>query len=633
MPGVSIGITAMELFAYNPFRILGVPVNASHSDIKDQYENLLSLAATGDVNTFSTVFDFDSLPPFSRSTQTLKTAHAKLASNGYRCFAYADGQFTVSLSIDDIMLNLRDISCYDCFLRCYMWLIVNDRDMQEHDLWIMLANYIDKLIMSEPEDWEKYFDNRFPQEMIDDNMLAYKSFYTTFCEIILLPLKEMVRGSMKCRSAKEILECAGIDVNEKFDYIDIPQSNVPKNDEPQPKLKLALKYGDEYFDISTGKMKSYNEVTSANESNSFTEEVNAPLAAEVFTEEPTEEPVEQPSSEQSEPAEEIPAPAPAPAQTAQTPVPVKDESRPAEPIQPVIKPRTRAERRAEREAQSATNEKAAIKPTELVAPKVEPLKLDDVEESSPTITLQRPSQAQAQTQPSQPAAKPAESTPRRQRRTLNIDSSAAGQPAARSAQSGTAQGGFSNPFMKKSEPKAEAAQPAPAPARQSSFASVVQEAAEAEKEAMADDLGYEDDSDESMYTNALVEILKSSTTHGETMKSVDTSRVVSAKEMAGPSHTTASMDDIDLNKYDAKLLNSQQNAERKMTREERYRNIKIDDMLGTNTQGKNFGVSAIDEYKKAKEQQKKNMRSMFKLIGGIALIAAILLVLFLLGII
>lgn len=88
------------------------------------------------------------------------------------------------------MLNLRDISCYDCFLRCYMWLITNDRDFEEPELWIPLCQYIDKMIMSSPEQWDKYFDHRFPQDMLDSSMSALRSFYATFCDIILLPIKE-----------------------------------------------------------------------------------------------------------------------------------------------------------------------------------------------------------------------------------------------------------------------------------------------------------------------------------------------------------------------------------------------------------------------------------------------------------
>ena len=258
------------LFACNPFRVLGIAVDTPTADVTLTYKKLLDMAAKGDTADYETHYDFDFLPPFSRSEKDLKTAYAKIASNGYRCFAFSDPIFSASLNIDDVMLNLRDISCYDCFLRCYMWLITNDRDFEEPELWIPLCQYIDKMIMSSPEQWDKYFDHRFPQDMLDSSMSALRSFYATFCDIILLPIKEMVRGSMKCRTAMEILKIAKVDVDEVFPDIDIPQANLPKRGEPAPKLKIAVKDGEEYYDVTTGKMVSFEgDEDSAIESNDF----------------------------------------------------------------------------------------------------------------------------------------------------------------------------------------------------------------------------------------------------------------------------------------------------------------------------------------------------------------------------
>ena len=153
MANVTIGVTAKELFACNPFRVLGVPVNAHSNDIEAAYNRLSSLAAAGQQGSYTTGFDFDSLPKLSRTAADVNTAYGKLSSNGYRCFAYSDPQFTVALTIDDVALNLQDISCYDCFLRCYMWLVINDRDFEYPEMWSALARYIDKLIDSTPAEW------------------------------------------------------------------------------------------------------------------------------------------------------------------------------------------------------------------------------------------------------------------------------------------------------------------------------------------------------------------------------------------------------------------------------------------------------------------------------------------------
>ena len=82
--------------------------------------------------------------------------------------------------------------------------------------------------------------HRFPQDMLDSSMSALRSFYATFCDIILLPIKEMVRGSMKCRSAMEILKIAKVDVDEVFPDIDIPQANLPKSTEINPRKEINI---------------------------------------------------------------------------------------------------------------------------------------------------------------------------------------------------------------------------------------------------------------------------------------------------------------------------------------------------------------------------------------------------------
>ena len=178
-------------------------------------------------------------------------------------------------------------------------------------------------------------------------MAVYKSFYSTFCQIILLPIKEMVRGSMKCTTATEILECAKIDVNEEFEYIDIPQGNLPKDGEPAPKLKIALKDGEEYFDIKTGKMMHYSTDTEEAESNSFAEASNAPLDAEVLNaEEPAEEAPEE-VCEEDQPAYEEPAPAPEPVYEEPAPQPAYEEPQPEpayeEPAPAEVQPEKPAE--------------------------------------------------------------------------------------------------------------------------------------------------------------------------------------------------------------------------------------------------------------------------------------------------
>ena len=62
----SLGITAMELFACNPFRVLGIAVDTPTADVTLTYKKLLDMAAKGDTADYETPYDFDFLPPLAR---------------------------------------------------------------------------------------------------------------------------------------------------------------------------------------------------------------------------------------------------------------------------------------------------------------------------------------------------------------------------------------------------------------------------------------------------------------------------------------------------------------------------------------------------------------------------------------
>ena len=50
----SLGITAMELFACNPFRVLGIAVDTPTADVTLTYKKLLDMAAKGDTADYET---------------------------------------------------------------------------------------------------------------------------------------------------------------------------------------------------------------------------------------------------------------------------------------------------------------------------------------------------------------------------------------------------------------------------------------------------------------------------------------------------------------------------------------------------------------------------------------------------
>ncbi len=322
----SLGVTATELFACNPYRVLGVAVDTPAKQIHEVYLKLTAMAAVGETDNYKTNFDFDFLPPFTRTEKDLKTAYGKLASLGYKCFAFSDPLFSASLNIDDVMLNLEDITCYDCFLRCYMWLITNDREFEEPELWVPLCEYIDKLIKSTEKDWPKYFDHRVAPD--EDEAASLKAFHATFSDLILLPIKELVRGSMKFRSAVAIIAAGGVDVEEKFEKIDIPQANKAKPGFPEPKLKIAVKDGEEYYDVNTGSMVNFAASSpSAVESNEFAAAASA-ISADAITAEEPEIPKPSVVPKPSVPTPSVPAPSAAAEPAPEPEAPAADDGLP-----------------------------------------------------------------------------------------------------------------------------------------------------------------------------------------------------------------------------------------------------------------------------------------------------------------
>lgn len=621
----SLGITAMELFACNPFRVLGIAVDTPTADVTLTYKKLLDMAAKGETADYETPYDFDFLPPFSRSEKDLKTAYAKIASNGYRCFAFSDSVFSASLNIDDVMLNLRDISCYDCFLRCYMWLITNDRDFEEPELWIPLCQYIDKMIMSSPDQWEKYFDHRFPQDMLDSSMSALRSFYATFCDIILLPIKEMVRGSMKCRSAMEILKIAKVDVDEVFPDIDIPQANLPKNGEPAPLLKIAVKDGEEYYDVATGKMVNFEgDEDSAIESNDFSAAASSISADAIVGDEgPDSEPI--PDEPEENPELKV-VPPPTPIQPVAAPVPPIPKPEPAPQPAPVQEAQPAPTFMAQPSVQPSQTVQSGMS-GDITAPiRKRKIFIPGHEGISNSAPVSQPVSA-----PVPPVSQPAPApTPTPVQ---------AAQPVLQPTVA---------PVFQQSAPQQAADTPKPAAKKpykkaNKGLTSLIDTVDEALNDTSDIILTDEADEEENLYTDTLIKMLRANRSNNQLMKSVDTKHIYDNGDSLGKAEEVElSMDAINMKKMDKSLLNSSydninpKETDPKKLREEKYRNININDMLNPTVGSqmhKEYKPDAIEEFVKAKKQEKSAIRGIWKLLGVLALLLIIYVVLLYTGLI
>ena len=579
MANVTIGVTAKELFACNPFRVLGVPVNAHSSEIEAAYNRLSSLAAAGQQGSYTTGFDFDSLPKLSRTAADVNTAYGKLSSNGYRCFAYSDPQFTVALTIDDVALNLQDISCYDCFLRCYMWLVINDRDFEYPEMWLALAKYIDKLITSQAAEWPALFDNRFPDEMIGQGGQAFASFHQTFCEIILLPIKEMVRGSMRCQRAVDILRVAKVDVDTVYPPIEIPQRNKPLPGQPQPKLKLAV-----IEEEMVGGFSENNDFGAVSGSSISIGDLSSP------------------------------APAPAPAPAPQAPV----FTQPAAPVTPPPAPVRPAP------AAPVTPPPAPVRP----APSLQPTTVSPV-----SLTPQAPAQ------PAAPAPQP---TLTRPAPTLTTPTLTAPTPQPAPAPAPAPVPTAPAPVQQPAAPKPAAPVPHFDPIQKldnsgpSQSVSLGGNASVTTPVMTASTLMSEEDilaeqEEQSMYTDTLIQLLRSS--NNTSMKAVDTKHAFNNGDVKlgdGFTKQNLAMDELKINSklYDESNLTT--GNEMPKTFEQKYKKINIDDMLNPKLVGaeKSQMIDPIQDYYNKEKNFKKASGRWLKLslIVGTVIAAVVILI-------
>lgn len=623
MPTLKLGVTATELFTYNPFRILGTAVDTPAEKITELYEKLISMSEGGTISQYKTEYDFEgSLPPFERKVGDLKTAYAKIASNGYRCFAYSGKEFSAALNVDDIMLNLRDITCYDCFLRCYMWLITNDREFEEPELWILLCKHIDEMIMSTPDQWSTLFDHRFPENMPGDKVSTLRTLYATFCDIILLPIKEMVRGSMKCSTATEILKIAGVDVDEKFEYVEIPQANLPKAGEPAPLLKIAVKDGEEYFDVAQGHMVSFKTDTEAVESNSFDTTTSTISAAAIIGDKAPAA-----ADDYIPPEPEYTAPAPAEADELEKVKPIEPKLlHPAAGLRPaagVTAHKVQEEEAVQTQAQPEAQQplRPAVTPAPVhkpVAPPPSQIKqaIPETDDDGDMVIPTRRSRVKIPPKGAEPAASQsltqADNTP--------IYRPSA-QPKAKLPIDGTAGTAVAKGAFKKGN---------------KSLADLVDEVDDEEL-----NLDDEDEEEENIYTNVLIKMLRSN--RSETMKGVDTSHVYDNGDSLGIAggEPKLAMDAINEKRMDKSLLftsyepDPDETNPRKLM-EEKYKGINIDDMLNPispNKFAQQFQRDAVLEYKSNKQKEKQTNKAILKFVGIVFLLIVVFLLLYLFNVI
>ncbi len=153
----------------------------------------------------------------------------------------------------------------------------------------------------------------------------------------------------------------------------------------------------------------------------------------------------------------------------------------------------------------------------------------------------------------------------------------------------------------------------------------------------------EAEEEENLYTDTLIKMLRANRSNNQLMKSVDTRHIYDNGDSLGrPEEAELSMDAINMKKMDKSLLNSSydnistKETDPKKLREEKYRNININDMLNPTVGSqmhKEYTPDAIEEFVKAKKQEKSAIKGIWKLLGVLSLLLIIYLILLYTGLI
>lgn len=153
----------------------------------------------------------------------------------------------------------------------------------------------------------------------------------------------------------------------------------------------------------------------------------------------------------------------------------------------------------------------------------------------------------------------------------------------------------------------------------------------------------EAEEEENLYTDTLIKMLRANRSNNQLMKSVDTKHIYDNGDSLGrPEEAELSMDAINMKKMDKSLLNSSydnistKETDPKKLREEKYRNININDMLNPTVGSqmhKEYTPDAIEEFVKAKKQEKSAIKGIWKLLGVLSLLLIIYLILLYTGLI
>ena len=196
---------AIDYYAKNPCRVLGIPTTYNKNQIFEAHQDLEGLIYLNITESYEANIIYEQLKPINYSLAILKKAYNDIFLVDSKVFAFSDSKYAKSFSQKEIFYLIDHITCYDELLACYLWAIINDYEFNYQDLWYKLCVFIDNLRSLKNEQIPKYLDRRFSSKVLEETPGIIFKFYNVFKNLIVAPLKELLEYIGESSSALEIL--------------------------------------------------------------------------------------------------------------------------------------------------------------------------------------------------------------------------------------------------------------------------------------------------------------------------------------------------------------------------------------------------------------------------------------------
>lgn len=187
----------LENVCDNPYRILGIPCNASSIKVANAQDKIIRFNKLGVL--YSSDFDFLEIGEVLRETSDINNAVANTSNPINKLFWFCDKRYIKDFGSPEVFdeyfnsqNRVTEIE-YDCFLSNYVHIVLADPEFTISEHWEFLLKYVSEImgLVEDVEYWDRLSQNRFSE----DEKIAPLLLAQLFADNILLPVFKLSKVS------------------------------------------------------------------------------------------------------------------------------------------------------------------------------------------------------------------------------------------------------------------------------------------------------------------------------------------------------------------------------------------------------------------------------------------------------